>query len=72
MSEWLLRCAKQLAENGNFPTPKTLDEVRALEAIRASLFPVPQMSLIDQRLQIEGKPIHLQLHYAHECPPEKA
>jgi hypothetical protein len=70
MSQWLLKCARQLAETGDFPMPKNIEEVKALEAIRASLFPVPAMSMIDQRLQIEGKS-RLILHYGHEIPPEK-
>src|SRR5882724_13105834 len=48
-----------------------MEEVKVLEAIRASLFPVPNMSMIDQRLQIDGRPIQLRLRYAHECPPEE-
>jgi hypothetical protein len=70
MSQWLLKCARQLAETGDFPMPKNMEEVKALEAIRASLFPVPHMSMVDQRLQIEGKS-RLILHYAHEFPAEK-
>jgi len=71
MSQWLLKCAKQLAETGDFPAPRNMEEVKALKAIRASLFPVPNMSMIDQRLQIDGRPIQLRLRYAHECPPEE-
>src|SRR6266403_3740272 len=42
MSQWLLKCAKQLAETGDFPAPRNMEEVKALKAIRASLFPSPE------------------------------
>lgn len=47
LSEWLMKAAKSLAETGDFPVPRTVEEAKCLESIRASLFPAP--AVIDHR-----------------------
>ena len=47
MSEYLMKAARQLAEGGDFPVPRTVEEAALLERIRSSLWPQP--TLIDRR-----------------------
>jgi hypothetical protein len=41
MSEYLMKAARQLAEGGSFPVPRTVEEAAVLERIRSSLWPQP-------------------------------
>jgi hypothetical protein len=47
MSEYLMKAARKLAEGGDFPVPRTVEEAALLERIRSSLWPQP--TLIDRR-----------------------
>jgi hypothetical protein len=47
MSEYLMKAARRLAEDGDFPVPRTVEEAALLEKIRSSLWPQP--TLIDRR-----------------------
>jgi hypothetical protein len=47
MSEYLMKAARQLAQGGDFPVPRTVEEAALLERIRSSLWPQP--TLIDRR-----------------------
>jgi hypothetical protein len=47
MSQYLMKAARQLAEGGDFPVPRTVEEAALLEKIRTSLWPQPM--LIDRR-----------------------
>jgi hypothetical protein len=47
MSEYLMKAARKLAEGGDFPVPRTVEEAAILERIRSSLWPQP--TLIDRR-----------------------
>jgi hypothetical protein len=41
MSEYLMKAARHLAEGGDFPVPRTVEEAAVLERIRSSLWPQP-------------------------------
>jgi hypothetical protein len=47
ISEYLVKAARKLAEGGDFPMPRTVEEAALLEKIRSSLWPQP--TLIDRR-----------------------
>jgi hypothetical protein len=47
MSEYLMKAARKLAEGGDFPVPRTVEEAALLERIRSNLWPQP--TLIDRR-----------------------
>jgi hypothetical protein len=42
-----MKAARRLAEGGDFPVPRTVEEAALLEKIRSSLWPQP--TLIDRR-----------------------